>query len=68
MMSPMDQPRDKLTRAEITALRRYLDARGHRAGCAAIGVVRTTAYKALAGFAVHRGTVALIRTALMEKP
>jgi hypothetical protein len=60
----MDQFNNRLTSAEIAALRRYLDARGHRLGCAAIGVVRTTAYKALAGFPVQRGTAALIRAAL----
>ena len=54
----------KLTETEIAALRRYLDDHGHDRASAAIGIVKNTCYKALAGGKVSRGTAALIRMAL----
>jgi len=53
----------RLADHEIAALRDYLDSHGHVAACEAIGIVRTTAYRAMAD-TVSRGTAALIRMAL----
>jgi hypothetical protein len=66
MFSSMDKRRaqHRLTDPEIAALRNYLDARGHAAACEAIGIVRTTAYRAMAHDTIARGTSALIRMAL----
>lgn len=54
----------KLTETESAALRRYLDEYGHDRACRAIGISKNTAYKALAGDLVARGTAVLIRTVL----
>jgi hypothetical protein len=54
----------RLTTAESAALRRYLTEHGHAQACESIGIVKGTAYRALAGDSVSRGTLALIRMAL----
>jgi len=54
----------RLTPSEIAALRRYLDERGHDRACVSIGLVKNTAYRALAGDSISRGTIALVRLAL----
>jgi hypothetical protein len=54
----------RLTPAESAALRRYLNEHGHAPACESIGVVKGTAYRALAGDTVSRGTLALVRLAL----
>ena len=54
----------RLTDPEIAGLRIFLDTRGHAAACEAIGIVRTTAYRAMSHDTVARGTAVLIRGAL----
>ena len=66
MFWKMDKGRKqhKLTNAEIVGLRRYLDEHGHAAACECIGIVRTTAYRAMAHDSVSRGTLTQIRVTL----
>lgn len=55
---------DKLTDAEVGALRALVDRDGLRAASKALQVSREPLTRVLAGLPVHRGTVLAIRSAL----